>query len=250
MTSVIETFNYMADLIENRYNRNCQLHDLYNRNSQLYDLCNRKFPLYDLCNRNCQLYDLCNRNCQLHDLYYRNCQWYDLCNRDFQLHDLCNRNCQLYDFHVNATFNNISIISWWSVLLVEETGGPGENHWPVTNHWQTLSHIIVHLTTSVVIDTDCIGSCKSNYHTITTTTALLVIKRISKQVHLFLNYSYIVVIKVCKQCTDVQYDFHTRSYLCRLAITWRVSHVKQEMLTLPDHLRSLPFLSMVRVARS
>ena len=28
----------------------------------------------------------------------------------------------------NATFNNISIISWWSVLLVEETGVPGENH--------------------------------------------------------------------------------------------------------------------------
>ena len=28
----------------------------------------------------------------------------------------------------NATFNNISIISWRSVLLVEETGGLGENH--------------------------------------------------------------------------------------------------------------------------
>jgi len=28
----------------------------------------------------------------------------------------------------NATFNNISVISWRSVLFVEETGGPGENH--------------------------------------------------------------------------------------------------------------------------
>jgi len=28
----------------------------------------------------------------------------------------------------NATFNNISVISWRSVLLMEETGGPGENH--------------------------------------------------------------------------------------------------------------------------
>jgi hypothetical protein len=27
-----------------------------------------------------------------------------------------------------TTFNNISAISWWSVLLVEETGAPGENH--------------------------------------------------------------------------------------------------------------------------
>ena len=34
----------------------------------------------------------------------------------------------------NATLNNISVISWWSVLLVEETGGPGENHRPVASH--------------------------------------------------------------------------------------------------------------------
>jgi hypothetical protein len=27
----------------------------------------------------------------------------------------------------NAIFNNISVISWWSVLLVEETGLSGEN---------------------------------------------------------------------------------------------------------------------------
>ena len=27
----------------------------------------------------------------------------------------------------NTTFNNISVIPWWSVLLVEETGAPGEN---------------------------------------------------------------------------------------------------------------------------
>ena len=33
-----------------------------------------------------------------------------------------------------ATFNNISIILWRSVLLVEETGVPGENHRPVANH--------------------------------------------------------------------------------------------------------------------
>jgi hypothetical protein len=27
----------------------------------------------------------------------------------------------------SATFNNISVISWWSALLVEETGVHGEN---------------------------------------------------------------------------------------------------------------------------
>jgi hypothetical protein len=40
--------------------------------------------------------------------------------------------------------NNISVISWRSVLLVEETGGPGKNHRPVASHWQTLSYNVVH----------------------------------------------------------------------------------------------------------
>ena len=35
---------------------------------------------------------------------------------------------------LNATFTNISVISCWSVLLVEETGEPGENHRPVASH--------------------------------------------------------------------------------------------------------------------
>ena len=34
----------------------------------------------------------------------------------------------------NATVNNIAVISWQSDLLVEETGGPGENHRPVASH--------------------------------------------------------------------------------------------------------------------
>jgi hypothetical protein len=35
---------------------------------------------------------------------------------------------------INATFNNILVISWPSVLLVEETGVPGENHLPAASH--------------------------------------------------------------------------------------------------------------------
>jgi hypothetical protein len=34
----------------------------------------------------------------------------------------------------NATFNNISALSWQSVLLVEETGVPGENNRPGVSH--------------------------------------------------------------------------------------------------------------------
>jgi hypothetical protein len=80
----------------------------------------------------------------------------------------------------NVSFNNISIISWRSVLLAEETGVPGENHRPVASHWQ-FYHIMLYrvhlawagfeLATLVVKGTDYIGSCKSNYHPITTTTA-------------------------------------------------------------------------------
>ena len=46
----------------------------------------------------------------------------------------------------NATFNNISAITWWSVFLVEETGAPKENHRPVVSHRQTLSHKVVSST--------------------------------------------------------------------------------------------------------
>ena len=74
----------------------------------------------------------------------------------------------------NVTFNNISVISWRSVLL-EETE---ENHTPVVSHWQTLSHNVVSsqytsllegfkLKMLVVIGTNCIGSslaeCNSQY---------------------------------------------------------------------------------------
>ena len=45
----------------------------------------------------------------------------------------------------NATFNNISVISWRSDSLVEETGVPEENHRLVANHWKALSHNVVHL---------------------------------------------------------------------------------------------------------
>ena len=43
----------------------------------------------------------------------------------------------------NATFNNISVISWRSAGLVEE---PTENHQPAASHWQTLLHNVVSST--------------------------------------------------------------------------------------------------------
>jgi hypothetical protein len=35
---------------------------------------------------------------------------------------------------LNATFHNISVISWRQVLLVDENGVPGEKHRPAASH--------------------------------------------------------------------------------------------------------------------
>jgi hypothetical protein len=70
----------------------------------------------------------------------------------------------------NATFNNISVISWRSFLVVEETGVPGENHRPVASHWQTLSYNVVQPALSGIRNHN-ISSIKSNYHMIMAMTA-------------------------------------------------------------------------------
>jgi hypothetical protein len=47
----------------------------------------------------------------------------------------------------NATFTTISVISWWSVLLVDETEVPGEKHRPaqVTDKLYSITMYRVHL---------------------------------------------------------------------------------------------------------
>jgi len=46
----------------------------------------------------------------------------------------------------DATFNDISVISWWSILLVEETEILRENHRSAASHRQNLSHNVVSST--------------------------------------------------------------------------------------------------------
>ena len=77
----------------------------------------------------------------------------------------------------NATFNNISVISWfyWCRKL-EDPEKPCRRS---LKHFITYCCFVwvgVELTTLVAMDTDTIGSCTSNYHSIMTTTTPLPIK--------------------------------------------------------------------------
>jgi len=78
----------------------------------------------------------------------------------------------------NATFNNISVISWRSVLFVDETAEDSDKTTNLSQVADKLYQTVLYtspwsrfeLITSVVIGTGYIGSCKSNYYAITTAT--------------------------------------------------------------------------------
>jgi len=76
----------------------------------------------------------------------------------------------------NTTFSNIMAISFISGGYQRE--GPWENHRHVASNSQIYYIMLyqvfltmngIQITTLMVIGTDCIGSCKSNYRLITTT---------------------------------------------------------------------------------
>ena len=122
---------------------------------------------------------------------------------------------------------NIQFISWQSVLLMEETGVPGENHWPAVSYRHELCHVmlyLVHLTSFgfefttmlVVIGTDCIGSYKSNYHSINRN-----LKQWGK--FIFMNNSLMFLQELINL---VNVEWHTTS------LQWTQHHHKQDWLKL------------------
>jgi hypothetical protein len=73
-----------------------------------------------------------------------------------------NNDGDLWFMMFNATFNN----NLEKTIDLSQVTGKLYHIMLYTSLWLRFQ-----LTTSVMIDTDCIGSCKSNYHTNTATTA-------------------------------------------------------------------------------
>ena len=102
-------------------------------------------------------------------------------------------------------------------------GGGNRSTWRKLPTCRNLYHNVVSSTTRLsqirthnvrMIGTDCIGTCKSNYHAITTTTPLLlyesVLSSFMLNLHVFTNIVYIHV-----------YQNVLVQYIC---ICWRIYH--------------------------
>ena len=129
------------------------------------------------------------------------------------------RNCRVMISVIvfNATFNNIPVISWRLVLLMEETGGPGDKLYHIMLYWIHLDWAGFELATLVVIGTNCTSRYKSNYHTITTTSTPTIIVRSSISVIIYAGKSFCVFLERKRTMVE-DIEFQIRVYSIQIPV--------------------------------
>ena len=134
----------------------------------------------------------------------------------------------------NVTFNNNSAISWWSGLLEGKPEYPAKTI-DLPQIIDKLYHGIEYtspgatfeLTTLEAIGIDCIGSCKSNYHT-STTAPLHHRRQDNKRANSYKNIPFSVMLNVL-DLSAVYHEFdswldQTRFILICVASSLSIHH--------------------------
>jgi hypothetical protein len=138
--------------------------------------------------------------------------------------------CYITNYSYLTTFNNISAISWRSVLLVEKTGVPEENHRPTASHWQTNRGNIVEANNRgenanrkiyqlVKYDiAEILLKVALNTITLLPQPSICLLDLIFPFQNIFLFYSFTIYIARCSMCVLQKINCWTLSTSCSVLV--------------------------------